>query len=289
MIIGVIGSSGMAGSMIYNYLTERGHTVHGFSRSIIPGLTDQTLNLHNSSHLENLYMWIKAHNPVAVINCTGVLVKESQENPAEATYVNSYFPHLLENMCKGTSTKVIHLSTDCIYDGQNGFPYYEDSIPNDTSWYGRSKALGEINNDKDITLRQSIIGPAPQGNNTGFLNWILTQKEPIVKGFSQAMWNGITTLELAKNIERLLTDHAYLSGIYQLVPDGIISKYEMLIQIRNIWGLPVTIENSLENGCYKILENTREDFPVVIPDYAEQFVELYNYMRNNDIKVADFK
>jgi len=289
MIIGVIGSTGMAGSMIYRYLKERGHTVVGFSRSKVPGLTDNSLNLHNSSHLENLYMWIQAHKPTAVINCTGVLVKESEANPAEATYVNSYFPHLLENYCKKGGCKVIHLSTDCIFDGQDGFPYYEDSLPNETNWYGRSKALGELNNNKDLTLRQSIIGPAPQSNNTGFLNWILTQKELVVKGFSEAAWNGITTLELAKNIERILTDHIYLNGIYHLVPEGVTNKYDMLVQIRNIWGLNTTIKNSLDNGCYKVLENTRDDFPVVIPEITDQLVELYNYMRNNDIKVGSLK
>ena len=286
MIIGILGSSGMAGSMIYNYLKERGHTVVGFSRSKVEGLTDHQLNLHNPTHLENLYMWIQGRKPTAVINCTGVLVKESADNPAEAVYINGYFPHLLESYCKEGSCKVIHLSTDCIFDGQEGFPYYEDSIPNATDWYGRSKAIGEINNDKDITLRQSIIGPAPQVNNTGFLNWILTQKKDIVTGYSQASWNGITTLELAKNIERILTDHIYLSGVFHLVPEGITNKYDMLVQIRNIWGLNTTIENSLDNGSYKILENTREDFPVVIPDFDQQLIELYEYMQERNIKVG---
>jgi len=288
MIIGILGSTGMAGSMIYRYLKERGHTVVGFSRSRVKGLTDNSLNLHNASDLENLYMWIKAHNPTAVINCTGVLVKESMDNPAEATYVNAYFPHMLENFCREGGTKVIHLSTDCIFDGQEGFPYYEDSLPNARDWYGRSKALGEINNDKDITLRQSIIGPAPQAKNTGFLNWILTQEEIVVKGYSQAMWNGITTLELAKNIERILIDHIHLSGVFQLAPEGVTNKYDMLVQIRNIWGLDTTIEKSLDGGCYKVLECTRDDFPVVIPEIDQQLVELYNYMRDNNIEVGHF-
>ena len=288
MIIGVIGSSGMAGSMIHRYLTERGHTVIGFARTKSP-YTEKSFNIHNTKDLENLYMWIKSHNPAAVINCTGILVKGSNDNPAEAIQVNSHFPHLLEQWTKDTNTKVIHLSTDCIFNGTDGFPYNENSLPNDTTWYGRTKALGEINNEKDLTLRQSIIGPAPQSSNTGFLNWIITQKELIVKGFSEAMWNGITTLELAKNIERILIDQPHLSGVFQLVPDGVTNKYDMLVQIRNIWGLDTTIEKSLDGGCYKILENKRNDFPVVIPEIDAQLVELYNYMRDNDIKVGDIK
>ena len=289
MLIGIIGSTGMAGSMIYSYLTDRGHTVVGYSRKILSGYTDKLLTLHNSEQLDNLHMWILSHHPDAIINCTGVLVKESQNNPAEAIYVNSYFPHLLESMTKGTDTKVIHLSTDCIFNGLDDYPYYEDSLPNETGWYGRSKALGEVNNSKDLTLRQSIIGPAPQVNNTGLLNWMLTQKEVIVKGYTQAMWNGITTLELAKNIERILMHQPQLSGIYHLIPDGTISKFDLLVLIRNVWDLDTTIEPSLDGTCYKILVNTRTDFPIIIPGYEEQIVELNHYMKEHHIEVAHRK
>jgi dTDP-4-dehydrorhamnose reductase len=84
-------------------------------------------------------------------------------------------------MTKGTYTKVIHLSTDCIFDGKDINGYDENSTPTETNWYGRSKAIGELNNEKDLTLRQSIIGPAPQASNRGFLNWIN-------RGFTRGFW-----------------------------------------------------------------------------------------------------
>jgi len=279
MKIAVVGN-GMAGSMIMHYLKNRGHNITGFARNT------GTLDVYNMQHLINLESWIKDNEPIAVINCIGLLVKACQENPCDATYINSFFPHALENMTENTNTKVIHLSTDCIFNGESIIPYDEYSLPTETNWYGRSKALGEINNDKDLTLRQSIIGPAPQVNNTGLFNWILTQKEKSIKGFDKVFWNGITTLELAKNIEKILVNSPQLSGIYSLLPEHIINKYELLMLIKNKWNLDVNIEKVSEPESFKILELIKKEiFPIL--DYKEQIDELYDYMNKYNIKVSD--
>ena len=289
MIIAVAGSTGMLGSMVMRYLKEKGHTVVGFSRKVLEGYTDEILDVHNSQHLSQLYGWIKKHKPAAIIDCIGLLVKDSQDNPAEAAYLNSYFPHLLENMTKGTKTKVIYISTDCIFNGE-ALVYHEDDLPTETNYYGRSKTLGELNNDKDLTLRQSIIGPAPQANNTGLFNWLITQKEELIKGYGLVQWNGLTTLELAKHIENILLNHSELHGIYQLVPEAItISKYNLLGLIRDIWDLPVGIQADNSVISNKILVNTRTDYPAEIPDYETQLEELYDYMNKHNIEVGHIK
>jgi dTDP-4-dehydrorhamnose reductase len=185
LTIGVLGSTGMTGSMIYSFLKNQGHNVIGYSRKHIPNYYDRKLDIHSETDLERLYFDINAYKMHAVINCIGYLVKDSENNPAEAIYTNSYFPHLLERITRDIETKVIHLSTDCIFCGESFLPYTEDSVPDESNWYGRSKAFGELNNKKDLTLRQSIIGPAPQKNNTGLFNWIVTQTAPVVKGFSK--------------------------------------------------------------------------------------------------------
>jgi dTDP-4-dehydrorhamnose reductase len=286
LTIGVVGSSGMAGSMIYHYLKEQGHNVIGYSRTVLRGYTDKILNIHNEADLEGLYFDINAHKMDAVINCIGYLVKDSEKNPAEAIYTNTYFPHRLEEWTRGTGTKVIHLSTDCIFNGDSILPYNEESLPDETNWYGKSKALGEINNKKDLTLRQSIIGPAPQKKNTGLFNWIVTQTEPVVKGYGGVMWNGITTLELAKHIEKILVNNPQLSGIYHLVPESNISKYALLCLIRDIWNLDVTLAKENEPQSFKILENTRADYLSTPPDYEVQLSELYEYMKERNIRIG---
>jgi len=285
MKIVILGASGMVGGIISNYLKRKEHIITCFSRKKM-SYTDTLFDIFDYSNLLSLERWVEIYKPHAIINCIGLLVKDCEDNPANAIYINSQFPHFLENMTKDTNTKIIHLSTDCIFNGDSIIPYCEDSLPDETNWYGRSKALGEINNNKDLTLRQSIIGPAPQKKNTGLFNWIFTQKESSVKGFSNVMWNGITTLELAKNIEKILIDIPQLSGIQQLIPDNeIISKYDLLLLIKKKWNLPVEIEKISEPHSFKILENVRET-PLSIKGYKEQIDELYDYMQQYNIKVG---
>jgi len=287
MKIVVVGASGMAGSVISHYLKNRGHDVRGFARTKVNDYTDFSLDILNDISMCNFKLEVLGRETDVIINCIGLLVKACQDNPSMAIYINSYFPHVLENMTKNTSTKVIHLSTDCIFDGKSIVPYDEYSLPTERNWYGRSKALGEINNDKDLTLRQSIIGPAPQVNNTGLFNWLLTQKEKTIKGFDKVFWNGITTLELAKSIEKILVNTPQLSGIYSLLPKHIINKYELLMLIKNKWNFDVNIEKVSEPESFKILDSVRKEiFPIL--DYKEQIDELYDYMNKHNIKVCNF-
>jgi len=289
--VGVTGATGMAGAMVTHYFKSKGHKVMSFSRNPIEGFRDRPLNILHETDMDNLYFWMAAEKPHAVINCIGRLVQESNRHPSKAIYVNSYFPHKLEDIGRATGTKIIHLSTDCIFDGITEFSYVEDDLPDETNWYGRSKALGELNNDKDLTLRQSIIGPAIQTSNTGLFNWIYNQKDTIVKGYDRVMWNGITTLELAKNIERILLDYPKLSGIYHLVPanDEYISKYELLKLIRDIWQIPATIEKEVITDSSKILYNSRfNDYPVEIPGYIKQLTELYDFMEKTSFPINKF-
>lgn len=185
----VLGKRGMVAHLMIMYLRERGHDVDSMS-------------------LRNEVEFNPKEGYDVVINCIGILVAESEKNLAEAVYFNSYLPHMLEDWYKYTDTKVIHISTDCISDGD---------------FYGRTKALGEIENDKDLTLRMSLIGADMNPDGTGLFNWFMKQ-EGEIEGYVCAIWNGITTLQLAKSIEQAMD----LVGIYNLVPAKGMSKYDLL-------------------------------------------------------------
>ena len=115
--------------------------------------------------------------------------------------MNSWWPHYLETLYAESKTKIVHISTDCIFDGSRGW-YIESDTPTETNLYGRSKAMGEINNDKDITLRMSIIGTEiKEEGRSGLLNWVVNNPEDTVFGWEHSVWNGITTFELAKQID----------------------------------------------------------------------------------------
>ena len=153
-----------------------------------------------------------------VINCIGILNQFAEEKKATAAYLNAFFPHQLAEITDGTDTQVIHMSTDCVFSGERG-SYTETDLKDGTTFYDRSKALGELEDEKNITLRNSIVGPDLNPKGIGLLNWFMQQKGE-VHGFTKAMWTGQTTLQLAKTMEAAAKEKAH--GLYNTVPDTSI-------------------------------------------------------------------
>lgn len=272
MKILIIGSNGMAGHMIVRYLNSLNkYTIKTSARS------NSDYNLDVENDLDLLLNAIKDFEPDIIINCIGLLIKACNDNPDRAIYVNSYFPHWLEKIAKNTRTKVIHLSTDCIFDGTQG-NHLETDKATETSWYGRTKNMGEIINNKDLTLRLSIIGTELKSNGVGLLNWFLNQ-EGIVNGFTNCYWNGITTLELAKQIDTIIENRPNLSGLYHLAPDFKINKYNLLVLAKNIWNMDKVQIFKKSDFCQdKTLINSRKnEYNPEIPDYETQLKELYKF------------
>lgn len=269
----ILGAGGMSGHMITRYLTSLNkYNIISVSRN---NDTDYKIDIQkNLCDLSNI---ISIEDPDVIINCIGLLVKPSYENPEQAIYINSFFPHWLRSITKKNKIKIIHLSTDCIFDGTKG-NYKEKDFPSETSWYGRTKAMGEINDDKNLTLRMSIIGTELKLNGTGLFHWFMQQKGD-VRGFSKCIWTGVTTLQLAKSIDDIITNTINLCGIYHLVPNKTISKYELLRTIARIWNkTDVTIiqDNTVKQN--KSLINTRlKEYDPQIPDYETQLNELFKF------------
>ena len=169
----ILGATGMAGSTISKFLKlfPEHFDVFDVSRD-----GEGHFNIDVEKDINPLIDALLDYAPNYIINCIGLLVKESNENPLRAIGVNSFIPHYLEVITANTETKVIHLSTDCIYDGNSQFGYVEKDLPTERNWYGRTKALGELNNSKDLTLRMSIIGPELK-RKSGLFEWFLSQTE----------------------------------------------------------------------------------------------------------------
>ena len=225
----ILGAGGMAGHMIGQFLVEKGFKVFGYAlrtNKLLPFLN--SLDVLDISELNKT---IDALAPDAIVNCVGLLNQFADLHNDRAVFLNSYLPHWLAKKTNGSSTKIIHLSTDCVFSGKTGLYKVDDFCDGDT-FYDRSKALGEIRNSKDLTLRQSIIGPDLNPNGIGLLNWFLLQKGDI-KGYRNSHWNGITTLQLAKGIEAsILQDHF---GLIHYVSKKIVSKCELLNMFDSIF------------------------------------------------------
>jgi dTDP-4-dehydrorhamnose reductase len=78
-------------------------------------------------------------------------------NITDAITINSLFPHHLANLCQSQNSRLIHFSTDCVFEGTPGMKMVSDT-PNATDLYGTTKRLGEVDYGDSITIRSSIVG-----------------------------------------------------------------------------------------------------------------------------------
>lgn len=270
MKIAVLGASGMAGHVIATYLKEAGHDVTPLAGH--KKITDDTvvLDLLNKSELD---AFLDNNTFDVIVNAVGTLIKQSEERKDLASYLNGFLPHYLEHRFEGSKTKIVHLSTDCVFSGENG-PYAEDAPYDGATFYDRSKALGEINNTKDLTFRMSIIGPDSNTNGEGLFNWFSKQSGTIF-GFPNAIWNGITTIELAKGISAAISQD--LTGLYHLVPqEQTITKLDLLRLFKETFGRDdISIESKdAAKATNKVLVNTRTDFDYTVPTYETMVNEM---------------
>lgn len=274
----VIGINGMAGHVIFKYLQEKNtNKVFGLARNIEP--TESIFNLDVSDTVE-LIKIINSYNFDFIINCVGILNKDAEDHPEKAIWFNSYFPHFLESITKDTNSKVISISTDCVFSGKNG-NYIETDKKDGEGFYAVSKALGEIVNYKDLTIRTSIIGPELKKDGIGLFNWVLNQTGDI-NGFTNAYWSGITTLELAKFINKITSESNFPNGLIHLTNNVKINKYNLLQIIKEVFELNDIVIN--ESGQYKVDKSfisTRNDVEILSVTYREMILEMKTWMIKN--------
>ena len=193
--------------------------------------------------------------PEAVINCVG-LIKQRDEASDEALTlrVNAEFPHRLAKRCGEAGARLIHFSTDCIFAGTKG--NYTESDPSDaTDLYGQSKHQGEVADAHCVTLRTSVIGHE-LGTHLALLDWFLSQRVKTVSGFTKAIYSGFTTLEMARIVDRILTQHTDLSGVWHVASEPI-SKFGLLQLCREKLGWEGVIEPNDEFVCDRSLNADR--------------------------------
>lgn len=271
----ILGATGMAGHTIAIYLKEQGHDVttlsrkpFSYCRNIIGDVTD--LNILTDVINKNDYN--------VVINCIGILNQDAEINKYNAVLLNSYLPHYLSHITQNSRTRIIHMSTDCVFSGKTG-SYNESSVRDGETFYDRSKALGELENEKDLTFRNSIIGPDMNEKGIGLFNWFMKQNGEI-GGYTKAIWTGVTTLTLAKAMEKAADSN--LGGLYNLVNNDSITKYEMLELFNRYCKENKLIINKNDTvALNKSLVNNRKDFDFKVPSYEEMVCEMKEWIDNH--------
>jgi dTDP-4-dehydrorhamnose reductase len=192
--------------------------------------------------------------PELVINCVGLVKQRSAANdPLLAIEVNSLLPHRLANLCLAAGSRLIHVSTDCVFSGRDG-AYTESSTPDAEDLYGRTKLLGEVAYPHTITLRTSIIG-RELSTRQGLAEWFLGQQHR-VKGYTRSRFSGITTHEFARVVSEYVIPRPALAGLYH-VSSSSISKYELLEELAGAYRRDIEIEPESGVVCDRTLDSTR--------------------------------
>ena len=174
-----------------------------------------------------------AARPEVVVNAVGIVKQRSEAaDPLESIEVNSLFPHRLAIECNLAGARLIHISTDCVFSGNRG-DYNEADNPDPVDLYGRSKLLGEPARPDCLTIRTSMIG-LELAHFSSLIEWFIGQPGD-VRGYTKARWNGLTTIELARVIDMLATEHPELHGTWH-VSGETVSKYDLLASLAAMIG-----------------------------------------------------
>jgi dTDP-4-dehydrorhamnose reductase len=241
----ILGASGMLGQSLFHYFGRRPDrcTVFGAVRrrparwpwSGLGTLVDSI----DALDIDSVARALREARPQLVLNCIGVVKQlAAASDPLTAIPVNSLFPHRLASLCRLAGARLVHVSTDCVFDGARG-GYTEDDPPSASDLYGLSKYLGEVREPDCLTLRTSIIGHELH-SAVGLVEWFLAQKGP-VRGYALAIYSGFPTVELARIIEEHVMPAPDLNGLYHVSSDAI-SKYDLLELVKQAYGRPTVIE-----------------------------------------------
>lgn len=242
----ILGGSGMLGHKVWQTFADRFDTTATVRQS--PSfyaryrLFDRSRLLGGVSaeDFDSIVRAVARVRPDVVVNCIGLVKQIAAANePVSGIAINALFPHRLAQLCGATGSRLIHLSTDCVFSGRGG-NYREDDPSDAEDLYGRTKFLGEVAGEGCLTVRTSIIGRELEGAH-GLIEWFLGQEGQPVRGYKRAIFSGLSTNELAEILARIIADHPALAGVWHVAAEPI-SKFDLLCLVKETYGLTVTIE-----------------------------------------------
>lgn len=270
----IIGATGLIGHQVFLRLKARSD-FDVYSMAHQRKIDDETilLDARDEHFLEEKITEIQ---PDVIVNCMGILISEANEDPTHAIFLNAYIPHFLKNIVNKLNAKLVHISTDCVFSGKKG-SYVEADLKDADDIYGRSKGLGEVTDEPHLTLRTSVIGPELKDGEELF-HWFMRQQSAI-KGFTKALWSGVTTLELAKAVEWAIDND--IQGLYQITNGIPINKYELLMLFKKLTNKVIDIEAVEGRVTNKTLLDTRQELNKPIPDYEDMLSDMVSFMKTH--------
>lgn len=283
MKILILGASGMIGNAMMRVLSEnKNWDVFGTIRSeyakrfFSTKIAERLISGIDVENYDVLVRVLAEMRADVVINCVG-LTKHlpGSENPLKALPINALLSHRLAGLCDLAEARLVHISTDCVFSGENG-KYVEDDPADAKDIYGKSKYLGEVSYPHAITLRTSTIGPELQTTH-GLLDWFLSQQERC-KGFKRAIFSGLPTMVFAQLIRDIVIPRPDLFGLYH-VAGPVIAKFDLLQIIAEVYGKKIDIVPDEQLVIDRSLnaDRFRAATGYVAPEWAELIKQMHAY------------
>jgi len=282
MKIVILGAAGLIGHKLYQIMQAAGHDTYGLlhgKKSAFPKIdflqTDLIIESVEVMDFDKLHGILHVIQPDVVLNCIGITKRKEEVNdPVQALGVNALFPHRLANLAKDMNFRVIHFSTDCVFNGEAG-NYNEESNTTGEDAYGKTKALGEIRYPHTLTIRSSFIGRELAGK-TELLEWLISENGNTIKGFTEAWYSGVSTIFMAKTVLDIVENYPNISDLHQLSTPEPISKYNLLCLARNAFKLDIEIIPDSSFEIKPTLDGTRlkNAINLSIPTWQDMMNEL---------------
>lgn len=268
MKIILFGSTGMLGRYVLSVL-DKNYEVVSFLRN------DYDIKNDSNLKLENLLSILQEND--VVINCSGLIPQNSNNDNNLRDYIkiNSIFPNILNNICNKINCKFIHITTDCVFSGLKG-NYNENDIHDSKTHYGITKSFGE--NETSTIIRTSIIGEELYNKNS-LLEWLISNKNKTINGYTNHFWNGVTCLTLAKIIKNIIDKNLYWKGVRHIYSSDSVTKYDLCSYINKIYNLNINIEKK-EKDYKNLTLSSIYDKVFEIDTIYNQLVEQYEYKVN---------
>ena len=262
----IFGYTGMLGNYVYKYLSSLNtYNIFGFNRNNLNILDANFKNIDDF-----LYKYIDKHQYNIIINVSGIIPQSLIDDNHKYYKINAIFPQWLTILSHKYNFKIIHISTDCVFSGCKGL-YNENDIHDSYDDYGKSKSLGE--NNQITIIRTSIIGEEIY-NKKSLLEWIKSNKNSEINGYTNHLWNGVTCYQLAKIINQIITNNLFWEGVRHIYSPNIVSKYDLAIMINNIYNLNIKIN---KYNCEKTIDKTLSSIYNIdefdIPSLEKQLIE----------------
>lgn len=286
MRILVLGGTGMLGHQLYRSCNRRHQTWTTLRRQSAQGLpaffdAQRCIGGVDAGSLESMARAFAECRPEVVVNAIGVVKQVvDSEGPITCIQLNALFPHYLARLCGEQGARLIHVSTDCVFSGKKG-NYTEDDLPDPDDLYGRTKVIGEVQGPNVLTVRTSFIGPELRAP-TGLLGWFLKRGGARVRGYTNAIFSGLTSRALSHVILSVIERHRDMSGLYH-VSSAPISKYDLLCKIRDAFGVRTEIEPHGDVHCDRSLSSARfrAATQITIPSWDEMIADLRTHFEED--------